>query len=277
MNKNIIMVVGIVFLVAMFVPLINGNPVGMIVYDKVQGLGEYEYVSVSGQTYEFDKTRIGSNIRHILNFKMNKPSESGRKVIKTAKLPFRYSPEELEEIPMEYVRSDILFAEVVYITRDKNLTEKILFLGNMGFFPKEISEMINTTPNYGYVIAKRFGENLCSAYNKESGLNVIIIRIDNTFGEGDDFDNYPQIIPRFIKDAMTKQKITVFGDGSNKRTFIYVKDLVRDIIDLASSNFLELKHRVYNLSSSEVLSLSNIAELIKEIFFKILKLDFGYL
>ncbi|MBT3814214.1 NAD(P)-dependent oxidoreductase [Candidatus Woesearchaeota archaeon] len=124
---------------------------------------------------------------------------------------------------------------------------------------------VNTTPNYGYVIAKRFGENLCSAYNKESGLNVIIIRIDNTFGEGDDFDNYPQIIPRFIKDAMTKQKITVFGDGSNKRTFIYVKDLVRDIIDLASSNFLELKHRVYNLSSSEVLSLSNIAELIKEI------------
>ena len=121
MNKNIIMVVCIVFLVAMFVPLINGNPVGMIVYDKVQGLGEYEYVSVSGQTYEFDKTRIGSNIRHILNFKMNKPSESGRKVIKTAKLPFRYSPEELEEIPMEYVRSDILFAEVVYITRDKNL------------------------------------------------------------------------------------------------------------------------------------------------------------
>jgi|APSaa5957512622_1039677.scaffolds.fasta_scaffold110377_2 hypothetical protein len=44
---------------------------------------------------------------------------------------------------------------VADITRDKNLTEKILFLGNMGFFPKEISEMINTTPNYVSLILSK--------------------------------------------------------------------------------------------------------------------------
>ena len=121
MNKNIFLVIGIVVLVALFVPLINGNPVGMVVYDKLQGLGEYEYTSISGQSYNFDKIRIGNNIRHILSFEMKKPSYNGRNVIKTAKLPFRYGPEELEDIPMEYVRTDLLFAEVVYITRDKNL------------------------------------------------------------------------------------------------------------------------------------------------------------
>jgi len=44
---------------------------------------------------------------------------------------------------------------VADITRDKNLTEKILFLGNMGFLPKEISEMINTTPNYANLILSK--------------------------------------------------------------------------------------------------------------------------
>ncbi len=121
MNRNIILVVGLVFLVAMFVPVINGSPVGMVIYDKVQGIGEYEYTGVSGESYTFDKTRIGQNLRHILSFEMKKISDNGRSVIKTAKIPFRYGPEELEKISMEYVRRDILFSEVIYVTRDKNL------------------------------------------------------------------------------------------------------------------------------------------------------------
>ena len=86
-----------------------------------------------------------------------------------------------------------------------------------------------------YDEAKRFGEALCMAYNRQYGVQTRIARIFNTYGPHMRPDD-GRIIPNFFTQALKRQALTVYGDGSQTRSFCFVTDLARGLYKLMQSD-----------------------------------------
>jgi dTDP-glucose 4,6-dehydratase len=90
-------------------------------------------------------------------------------------------------------------------------------------------------PRSVYDEAKRLGETLVAHFVREEGLNGSIVRIFNTYGPGmDPFDG--RVVSTFIRQALNGEPFTIFGDGSQTRSFCFVDDLVRGILKVVESN-----------------------------------------
>jgi dTDP-glucose 4,6-dehydratase len=93
-------------------------------------------------------------------------------------------------------------------------------------------------PRGVYDEAKRYAEALTMAYRRQQGVDTAIVRIFNTYGprmrphDG-------RAIPTFMRQALQDAPVTVFGDGSQTRSFCYVDDLIRGIIALAESGYTD--------------------------------------
>ncbi len=94
---------------------------------------------------------------------------------------------------------------------------------------------VNTIgPRSVYDEAKRLGETLVSLFNREYGLDGAIIRIFNTYGPGmDPYDG--RVVSSFIRQGLNSEPFSVFGDGSQTRSFCFVDDLIDGIISMAES------------------------------------------
>src|SRR5256885_9333511 len=89
-------------------------------------------------------------------------------------------------------------------------------------------------PRGVYDEAKRYAETMTMAYHRQQGLDTAIVRIFNTYGPRmRAFDG--RAIPTFVRQALANKPLTVFGDGSQTRSFCYVDDLVRGLHLLATS------------------------------------------
>jgi dTDP-glucose 4,6-dehydratase len=89
-------------------------------------------------------------------------------------------------------------------------------------------------PRSVYDEAKRFGETLVAHFQREYNSNAGIIRIFNTYGPNmDPFDG--RVVSTFIRQALRGEPMTVFGDGSQTRSFCFVDDLIRGIISMGLS------------------------------------------
>ena len=112
-------------------------------------------------------------------------------------------------------------------------------------------------PRGVYDEAKRYAEALTMAYHRQQGVDTCIVRIFNTYGprmrphDG-------RAIPTFIRQALADQPITVFGDGSQTRSFCYVDDLVRGLVLLAKSG----EHLPVNIGNPRELTLLELAEAV---------------
>jgi len=115
-------------------------------------------------------------------------------------------------------------------------------------------------PRGVYDEAKRYAEALTMAYHRQQGVDTSIIRIFNTYGarmrphDG-------RAIPTFLRQALANRPITVFGDGSQTRSFCYVSDLIRGMIALAESGH----HYPVNIGNPDEFTLLELAEIIKEL------------
>lgn len=90
-------------------------------------------------------------------------------------------------------------------------------------------------PRSVYDEAKRFGETLVAHFQREENINAGIVRIFNTYGPNmDPFDG--RVVSTFIRQALKREPFTVFGDGSQTRSFCYIDDLVRGIVAMALSS-----------------------------------------
>ena len=89
-----------------------------------------------------------------------------------------------------------------------------------------------------YDEAKRFAEALTMAYNRTHGVRTRIVRIFNTYGPRMALDD-GRVVPNFICQALKGKSLTVYGDGSQTRSFCYIDDLVDGIIRLMSSEIPE--------------------------------------
>lgn len=89
-----------------------------------------------------------------------------------------------------------------------------------------------------YDEAKRFAEALTMAYHRFHGLNTSIVRIFNTYGPRMDI-NDGRVVPNFIKQALSGEPLTIYGNGSQTRSFCYVSDLISGIYRLLVSDVHE--------------------------------------
>jgi dTDP-glucose 4,6-dehydratase len=90
-------------------------------------------------------------------------------------------------------------------------------------------------PRSVYDEAKRFGETLVSFFQREKKVNAGIIRIFNTFGpKMDPYDG--RVVSTFIRQALRSEPFTIFGDGTQTRSFCYIDDLVSGIMAMGKSN-----------------------------------------
>jgi len=130
-------------------------------------------------------------------------------------------------------------------------------------------------PRGVYDEAKRYAEALTMAYHRQQGVDTCIVRIFNTYGtrmrphDG-------RAIPTFVRQALANEPLTVFGDGSQTRSFCHVDDLVRGLVLLARSG----EHLPVNIGNPRELSLLELAETVirvtgskSEIVFEALPVD----
>src|SRR5947207_12315841 len=111
-----------------------------------------------------------------------------------------------------------------------------------------------------YDEAKRFAEAMTMAYHRFHGVNTHIVRIFNTFGEKMRLDD-GRVVPNFIGQALRGESLTVYGDGSQTRSFCYVADLVDGIYRLLFADF----HEPVNLGNPNELSVLDFAREILEL------------
>lgn len=115
-------------------------------------------------------------------------------------------------------------------------------------------------PRSCYDESKRFSEALCIAYVNESRSNVGIARIFNTYGPRlNPIDG--RVVSNMIRQALANDPLTVYGDGSQTRSFCYVSDLVRGLASLADSNHLG----PLNLGNPQEITINELASRILEL------------
>src|SRR5919204_4043704 len=108
--------------------------------------------------------------------------------------------------------------------------------------------------------AKRYAEALTMAYHRQQGLDTCIARIFNTYGprmrphDG-------RAIPTFLREALQDKPVTVFGDGSQTRSFCYVDDLIRGLIALAELDY----HLPVNIGNPNEFTLLELAQTVIEV------------
>ena len=114
-------------------------------------------------------------------------------------------------------------------------------------------------PRGVYDEAKRFAEAITLAYYRTHGVDTKIVRIFNTFGERMRHED-GRVVPNFIDQALKNEPLTVYGDGSQTRSFQYVSDLVAGIVKLMASDLNE----PVNIGNPQEMSIVEFAERIKK-------------
>ena len=130
-------------------------------------------------------------------------------------------------------------------------------------------------PRGVYDEAKRYAEAMTMAYHRQQGVDTAIVRIFNTYGPRMR-PNDGRAVPTFVRQALDGEPITVFGDGTQTRSFCYVDDLVRGLVLLAESG----EHMPVNLGNPNEFTLRDLAQKVlkitgssSEIVFEALPID----
>jgi dTDP-glucose 4,6-dehydratase len=115
-------------------------------------------------------------------------------------------------------------------------------------------------PRGVYDEAKRYAEALTMAYMRQQGVDTCIARIFNTYGPRMR-PNDGRAVPTFLSQALKGEPVTVFGDGSQTRSFCYVQDLIRGLVALNESDV----HDPVNIGNPNEMTLLEMAELVVEL------------
>jgi UDP-glucose 4-epimerase len=119
-----------------------------------------------------------------------------------------------------------------------------------------------TKGRWSYACSKAIDEFLALAYWREKKLPTIVVRLFNTVGPRQT-GQYGMVIPTFVKQALTGQPITVYGDGQQTRCFGYVGDVVDALVKLMEEQ--DAVGGVFNIGSNEEISILELAERVKEL------------
>jgi len=129
----------------------------------------------------------------------------------------------------------------------------------LGEVDPPVHENIAANPAAPYGASKLAAEGYCSAYSKSYGIQALSLRFSNIYGKYS--HNKGSVVAAFIKGIVQDSKITIFGDGSQTRDYLYVGDLVIGIIGAIEST----KSGVFQLGSGIPTDLNTLVALLKEV------------
>ena len=175
------------------------------------------------------------------------------------------SPRDYLRFPLQTLLTGSLGTEYALRLADKWSARFVLastseVYGNPAVHPQHEGYWGNVNPvgpRSVYDEAKRFAEALTAAWRRENGLNAGIVRIFNTYGPKMAASD-GRVISTFIAQALTGEPLTVFGDGSQTRSFCYVDDLVRGLVRMIDSAV----PGPVNLGNPEECSIMDVASLV---------------
>jgi UDP-glucose 4-epimerase len=118
-----------------------------------------------------------------------------------------------------------------------------------------------TKHRWAYACSKMIDEFLALAYWKERKLPVIVVRLFNTVGPRQT-GQYGMVIPNFVRQALAGQPITVFGDGTQSRSFTYVGDVVKAMVALIDEP--RAVGQVFNIGNGHEITIRQLADKVKQ-------------
>ena len=174
------------------------------------------------------------------------------------------------EHPVQTIETNVMGTEEVLRVALRNKcrvliasTSEVYGKGSKFPFAEEDDVLLGATSKsrWGYAASKMVDEFLGLAYWREFGLDVVPFRLFNTIGPRQT-GQYGMVVPRFIRQALGGEPITVYGDGSQRRCFCDVRDVVPAILGLAGHS--DAPGRVYNIGGTEEVSIQELAERVVE-------------
>jgi len=175
------------------------------------------------------------------------------------------------EYPLESLETNIKGSEIVLNSATKHEVRTLLASSSeiYGKNPNqplsEDSDRVLGSPKvarWSYSEAKAVDEFYAFQLNKQKGLPVTIARLFNTVGTRQS-GSYGMVLPRFVAAAVSNQPITVYGDGSQSRTFSAVSDVVAALNGLLKSD--STIGEVFNVGGNQLITIKALAEKVKEI------------
>jgi len=221
------------------------------------------------------------NISHLKkeNFQLKKGDvsrfEPKEKIDYIAHMACMASPPLYQKHPIETLDASVLGTRNMLEIARKNNVEGFLFSSTSETYGD--AEVIPTPENYWgnvnpigprsvYDEGKRVAETYCTAYHQKYGVPTRIARIFNTYGPRLDVKStsqYGRVVVKFINQALSNEPLTVYGDGSQTRSFCYVTDLVEGLFKLLLEP--DIDGEVINIGNDQEASILNLARLIIEL------------
>lgn len=131
-------------------------------------------------------------------------------------------------------------------------------------FAEEDDVLLGATSKsrWGYAASKMVDEFLALAYRQEYDLDAVVFRLFNTVGPRQS-GQYGMVIPRFVKQALREEPITIYGDGEQSRCFCDVRDTIRAITALSTQQLPT--DSVFNIGGTREISIYELATMIKHL------------
>jgi UDP-glucose 4-epimerase len=146
--------------------------------------------------------------------------------------------------------------------------KKVIFVSSGGAVYGEVAEnkaaKETDTPNpvSPYGIGKLATENYLAYFKRKYNLDYIVYRLTNPYGPRQATNNNQGVIPAFLQQVQKGQKLTIYGDGTNSRDFIYIHDAIKMITDTFHTS---AKHSIYNIGSGQQTDLNTIIKTVEKI------------
>jgi UDP-glucose 4-epimerase len=247
-----------------------------------------EYWNEQGaEVHVIDSLRTGNekNIEGLENVKFHKGSITNRElvfeVLKDAEYIYNLAalvsvPESIEK-PFECIDINVngmlnlLDAAKEYKAKKLVLSSSAAVYGDDPELPKKIS--MTPHPKTPYSITKLDGEYYCKMYYEQYGLQTIALRYFNVYGPRQNpKSQYAAAVPIFVDRATKNEDITIYGDGSQTRDFIYVKDVVKaNVIASQSENVTG----VFNVANGSSITIKQLCEKIIELVSSTSKINYA--
>ncbi len=172
--------------------------------------------------------------------------------------------------PVRTIETNISATEIVLkLVADQN--KPILITSTSEVYGKSPKDLFNeeddlilgptSRARWAYAASKIIDEFLALAYYQEQGTPVKVVRLFNVIGPRQK-GRYGMVVPRFVSQALSNEPITVYGDGSQRRSFTYVGDVVPALVKLMEND--QANGQIVNIGHKKDISVFELAEMVKQ-------------
>lgn len=167
--------------------------------------------------------------------------------------------------PLDTLMKSVRGSNVVMHAATRN-DVRVIFSSTSEVYGKQSHRLLNEdddlvfgSPSRGrwtYAIAKSFGEALIHGYHRQRGADATIVRLFNCVGPRQT-GTYGMVLPRFVRQALAGEDLTVYGDGAQTRCFTHVRDTVAALVALSESG--AASGQTFNIGTSNLISIHELA------------------